>query len=70
MIHLTPAKLADRHGITVEELHELCERLGVPVVHGRIDRSLFEAALRAHSDPGQPLAAAQASVTSGHPASM
>ena len=49
MHHFTPQQLADRLGMTVTELLEEARRLGVPVLHGRIDRHLYEQA-RAQND--------------------
>jgi len=49
MHHLTPQQLAERLGIETDELLERAGRLGVPIVHGRIDRTLYEKALRAES---------------------
>lgn len=49
MHHFTPQQLADRLGMTVTELLEEARRLGVPVLHGRIDRRLYEQA-RAQND--------------------
>jgi uncharacterized protein (DUF58 family) len=44
--HLTPAELADQLKMERQEVIGKCVELGVPVFHGRIDRSLFEASLR------------------------
>lgn len=44
--HLTPAELADQLKMERQEVIGKCVQMGVPVFHGRIDRSLFEASLR------------------------
>ena len=44
--HLTPSELADQLRMDRQEVIGKCVELGVPVFHGRIDRSLFEASLR------------------------
>ena len=44
--HLTPSELADQLRMERQEVIGKCVELGVPVFHGRIDRSLFEASLR------------------------
>ena len=49
MHHLTPQQLAERLGVETSELLERAARLGVPVVHGRIDRTLYEKAVRAEA---------------------
>lgn len=51
MHHLTLGELARNEGMTEDETWETCQRLGVPVVHGRVDRWLFESALRAAGPP-------------------
>ena len=44
--HLTPAELADQLKMERQEVLGKCVEMGVPVFHGRIDRTLFEASLR------------------------
>jgi uncharacterized protein (DUF58 family) len=44
--HLTPAELANRLRMDRQEVIGRCVQLGVPIFHGRIDKSLFEASLR------------------------
>jgi hypothetical protein len=39
--HATPDELADQLGETTEDVFDQCQRLGVPIVHGRIDRTFF-----------------------------
>jgi hypothetical protein len=43
--HLTPTELARESGLERQEVLEKCVELGVPVFHGRIDKSLFLASL-------------------------
>jgi hypothetical protein len=55
--HLTPAQLADQLQMERQEVIGKCVEMGVPIYHGRIDRTLFETSLRtiaspsAHSSP-------------------
>ena len=44
--HLTPAELADQLKMKREEVIGKCVEMGVPIFHGRIDRTLFEHSLR------------------------
>jgi hypothetical protein len=52
--HLTPAELADQMRMERQEVIGKCVELGVPIYHGRIDRTLFETSLR--SIAGSPSA--------------
>lgn len=47
--HLTPAELADQLHMERQEVIGKCVQLGVPIYHGRIDRTLFESSLRSLS---------------------
>lgn len=53
--HLTPAQLADQLQMERQEVIGKCVELGVPIYHGRIDRTLFETSLRSipSTSPGQ-----------------
>lgn len=44
--HLTPAELADQLQMERGEVIGKCVQMGVPIYHGRIDRTLFECSLR------------------------
>jgi hypothetical protein len=44
--HLTPAELADQLHMEQREVIGKCVEMGVPIFHGRIDRTLFESSLR------------------------
>ncbi|HSS33208.1 MAG TPA: hypothetical protein VLL27_08015 [Solirubrobacterales bacterium] len=44
--HLTPAELADQLKMERQEVIGKCVEMGVPIFHGRIDRTLFESSLR------------------------
>jgi hypothetical protein len=44
--HLTPAELADQLKMERGEVIGKCVEMGVPIFHGRIDRTLFETSLR------------------------
>ncbi len=44
--HLTPTELADHLQMKRQEVIGRCMQMGIPIFHGRIDRSLFESSLR------------------------
>jgi len=44
--HLTPSELADQLNMQRQEVIGKCVEMGVPIFHGRIDRTLFESSLR------------------------
>ncbi len=44
--HLTPTELAREAGIERRDVISKCMELGVPIFHGRIDKSLFLSNLR------------------------
>ena len=44
--HLTPSELADQLHMDQQEVIGRCVQMGVPIFHGRIDRTLFESSLR------------------------
>ena len=44
--HLTPGELADQLHMDQQEVIGRCVEMGVPIYHGRIDRTLFESSLR------------------------
>lgn len=44
--HLTPTELADELQMKRQEVIGKCVEMGIPVFHGRIDKSLFRASLR------------------------
>ncbi|HEX3609562.1 MAG TPA: hypothetical protein VHU14_07860 [Solirubrobacterales bacterium] len=52
--HLTPSELAEELHMKRQEVIGRCVQLGVPIFHGRIDRSLFETSLRSMANQGQP----------------
>jgi hypothetical protein len=45
--HLTPDELAKEVGIDREEVIRICVEEGVPIYHGKIDKTLFQASLEA-----------------------
>ena len=53
--HFTPAELADQLQMERQEVIGKCVEMGVPIYHGRIDRTLFETLVRntAPSPPAQ-----------------
>ncbi len=52
--HLTPSELADQMRMKREEVVGKCVEMGVPIFHGRIDRSLFETSLRSRPQAREP----------------
>ena len=44
--HLTPDELARSTGLDRRDVIAKCLESGVPIFHGRIDRTLFEATIR------------------------
>ena len=44
--HLTPSELAEELRMERQEVIGKCMQMGIPIFHGRIDRSLFETSLR------------------------
>lgn len=44
--HLTPSELAEELQMKRQEVIGKCVQLGVPIFHGRIDKSLFQSSLR------------------------
>ena len=44
--HLTPSELADELHMKRQEVIGKCMQMGIPIFHGRIDKSLFETSLR------------------------
>jgi hypothetical protein len=44
--HLTPSELADQLNMKRQEVIGKCVEMGVPIFHGRIDRTLFETSMR------------------------
>lgn len=46
-VHLTPTELADEMQMKRREVLTKCVEMNVPVLKGRIDRTLFESSLRA-----------------------
>lgn len=44
--HLTPTELADEVEMPEQEVIARCVQMAVPILHGRIDKTLFEASLR------------------------
>lgn len=52
--HLTPAELADQLQIERQEVIGKCVEMGVPIYHGRIDRTLFETSMRSLDSSNRP----------------
>ncbi len=47
--HLTPEELAKELGMERDEVVRICIEEGVPIYHGKIDKTLFQASLEAIS---------------------
>jgi hypothetical protein len=45
--HLTPEELSKELGIEREEIIRVCLEESVPIYHGKIDKTLFQAQLQA-----------------------
>ena len=45
--HLTPDELAKEMGMDREEVIRICVEEGIPIYHGKIDKTLFAASLEA-----------------------
>ncbi len=58
--HLTPAELADQLQMERQEVIGKCVSMGVPIYHGRIDRTLFESSLRSIAGSGSQKASPRA----------
>ncbi len=54
--HFTPEELSKELGMSREDVIRLCVEESIPIYHGKIDRSLFEAQLQASA--GAPRQAA------------
>ena len=52
--HLTPSELAEEMEMKRREVIARCREMNVPILHGRIDRTLFEASLRASRGQARP----------------
>jgi hypothetical protein len=50
--HLTPDELAKEMGIDRDEVIRVCLEEGVPIYHGKIDKTLFQASLEAVGTTG------------------
>lgn len=44
--HLTPTELAAETHMKRQEVIAKCVEMGIPILHGRIDKTLFETSLR------------------------
>ena len=45
--HLTPEELSKEMGMDRDQVIRLCLQEGVPIYHGKIDKTLFQAQLQA-----------------------
>ena len=51
-LHLTPDELSDALGLKSKDVIRMCQEESVPILHGRIDKTLFMYSMKA---AGQPL---------------
>jgi hypothetical protein len=51
--HLTPSELAEELHMKRQEVIGKCVQMGIPIFHGRIDKSLFQTSLRNMPTQGQ-----------------
>lgn len=49
--HLTPTELADEVDMKRQEVIASCVQMGIPIFHGRIDKTLFVTSLRQLTTP-------------------
>ncbi len=54
-VHLTPTELAREIGMHRREVIARCMQLGVPIFHGRIDKTLFVTSLAESQRRREPL---------------
>ena len=52
--HLTPEELSKELGIERDEIIKVCLQESVPIYHGKIDKTLFQAQLEALGAMPQP----------------
>lgn len=50
-IHLTPDELSDALGIDSRDVIRMCQEEAVPILHGRIDKTLFMYSMKAAGRP-------------------
>ncbi len=53
--HLTPTELAREAGMERRAVIEKCMEMGVPIFHGRIDKTLFMANLAEQQTDASPM---------------
>jgi hypothetical protein len=53
-IHLTPTELAREAGLDRRDVINKCVEMGVPIFHGRIDKTLFLASLNTQATSSAP----------------
>jgi hypothetical protein len=52
--HLTPEELSKELGIDRQEVIRVCMQESIPIYHGKIDKTLFQAQLQALGATPQP----------------
>jgi hypothetical protein len=56
-VHLTPTELADEMHMKRRDVLSKCIEMNVPILKGRIDKTLFESSLRAFQTQNKQLTA-------------
>jgi hypothetical protein len=54
-VHLTPTELADELDMDRVDILNACNTMGIPVFHGKIDKTLFQASLNEAEQPSRPV---------------
>ncbi len=50
-IHMTPDELSDALGMNSKDVIRLCHEESVPILHGRVDKTLFMYSMKAAGHP-------------------
>lgn len=58
--HLTPSELAHESGLDRRDVIAKCMEHGVPIFHGKIDKTLFKATMEETAPDGASISAAAA----------
>ncbi len=51
--HLTPSELAEELHMKRQEVIGKCVQMGIPIFHGRIDKTLFQTSMRSLNAPSR-----------------
>lgn len=55
--HLTPTELATEVKMERQEVIARCVELGIPILHGKVDKTLFLSSMRSAEEPPEQRAA-------------